>query len=90
MIFEEARRPLLEADGCFEMIPHWSGGHGQQAIVEGFVVGVVKALLLKLPFEVPVRLGEEKKTEILLSGLGNCSWPKRLRPYSPRSLKDFR
>ena len=36
-----------------------------QAVVESFVVGVVEALLLQRPFQVPVDLGHEEELRML-------------------------
>ena len=54
--------------------PRTAGGvAGPQPVVEPFVVGVVEALLLQFPFQVPVHLGQEQ--EVRPPGLHGRRWP---------------
>ena len=75
---ERRRRPWLivvfEKAGQFVLIVHTGVevlAHGRcmaltQAVVQPLVIGVIEALLLQRPFQVPVDLGHEEKVRKLL------------------------
>jgi hypothetical protein len=59
MILNESDQSVLVSRFCAEMKPDALGRVALQAVVQPFVVAEVESLLLQLPFEVPVGLGDE-------------------------------
>lgn len=55
-----------------------SGALVDQAVVEPLVVAVVEALLLEVPFEVPVRLRDEEEIGVALADLADDVRPEVL------------
>ena len=61
-----------------------------QAIVQPFVVGIVEALLLERPFQVPVDFGPEEKARKSLPHALGRSGPEERSTLVPGPLKDVR
>ena len=67
MILDEPDQSFLVSKVSAEMKPHALGGLVFQTVIESLVVAVVKALLLQLPLQVPVGLGDEQEIRMLRS-----------------------
>ena len=65
VVLEEAGQAVLEVEARVEVLAHRAGVALHQPVVEPLVVGVVEALLLEGPLEVPVDLGEEQEARDL-------------------------
>jgi hypothetical protein len=92
VVLEEAGQMILEVEAGEEVLADRAGVALFQAVVEPLVVGVVEALLLEGPLEVPVDLGEEEEARDLgadgLGGLGQkagAEIPQVLRKTSGRT-----
>ena len=59
VVLQEARELVLVVEPGVEVLAHRPRVAFAQAVVEPLVVGVVEALLLQRPFQVPVDLGHE-------------------------------
>src|SRR2546427_121687 len=56
-------------------------------VIESLVVTEVEPLLLKLPFEIPISLGDEEKVRLCLldGGDDGCIWQIRRKRLHPRA-----
>src|SRR5215469_11343027 len=59
-----------------------------QTIVKTFVVGVIEALLLELPFQVPVGLGHKEEAGLPRTSSRDRFGPERFGALAPGSLED--
>ncbi len=84
MVFQEASQLVLVIEPRQEMLTHRTGVMLAQAIVEALVVGVVEALLLECPFEVPVNL--DAPHEIVDQARRSTNTLGRHRPEERRTL----
>ena len=64
VVLEEAREVVLVVEIGPQVLAHRPRVPVAQAVVEPLVVGVVEALLLQRPLEVPVDLGHEAGTRV--------------------------
>ena len=90
VVLEEAGQTVLEVQARREVPANRTDVALLEPVVEPLVVGVVEALLLKGPFEVPVDLGEKEEARDLGSDRVRDSRPEGGRGDSPRSLEDLR
>src|SRR5512133_2658835 len=82
------------------MLADRAGGPGIQSIVEPPVIGKVEAFLLELPLHIPVHLGHEEESGVLLAdspyglaperGIHGWGAVARQRHIPPGSSEDFR
>jgi hypothetical protein len=61
-----------------------------EAIVQPLVVAVVEALLLQVPLEVPIGLGQKGEAAMSVAHGRDRLWPERRRREGPGALKDLR
>src|SRR5262249_41251732 len=79
VVLEEASHPFLVVRPRIEVFAHRPGVTLAESVVEPLVVGVIKALLLQRPFQVPVNFGHEAKV-----GYSVADAPGRPRPEERR------
>src|SRR5687767_11391848 len=94
MILDEPNQSILVRRIGQQMSSHTFGTFVQQPVVEPFVVAEVKAQLLQLPLEVPIRFRDEDKIRKLFLDRWNYSAPVFTRrplpgPASPGFCKYF-
>src|SRR5512144_475899 len=90
VVLEEAGHVVLEVEAREEVLADGPRVTLFQAVVEPLVVGVVEALLLEGPLEVPVDFGhEEEARDPGADGLRDPG-PERRCGDPPRPLEDFR
>ena len=85
MVLQKPGEPFLVVKAGMEVVAHRRCMPLAQAVVEPLVIGVVEALLLHGPFQVPVDLGHEGETRHALG----CSRPEKRRTLAPGPFEDF-
>jgi hypothetical protein len=70
VVFEEAGHTVLEVEVRREVLANRTDVAVLEAVVEPLVVGVVEALLLEGPFEIPIDLGEKEEIRQILRSKG--------------------
>ena len=90
MVFEEARQSFLVVQSCLQVFTDRSRMAVAQPVVQAFVVGVIEALLLQHPLEIPIHLCQEQEVREALSNAPDRPRPEWLRPPSPRPLEHLR
>ena len=93
MVLDEPDHALLVRKVRQEMLPHALGGPVLHPVVEFLVVAEVETLLLQLPLQIPIRLGDEPELRVpaldrrdhrrpvVVVGSGACA-------ATPRALED--
>jgi hypothetical protein len=61
MVLKQPGQLLLKLPVRAEMITHWPRVPVPEAIVKSLVIGIVEALPLKYPSEVPINLGDKEE-----------------------------
>ena len=64
MVLDEPHHALLVRKVRQEMLPHALGGPVLHPVVEFLVVAEVETLLLQLPLQIPIRLGDEPELRV--------------------------
>src|SRR4051794_35457876 len=72
------------------MLADWTCATLSQPVVKPLVVRVIKALLLEVPFQIPIHLGHEAEFGRLLAHAHCRLRPERLRLDAPGSLEHLR
>ena len=88
VVLEEAGQVVLEVEAREEVLADRARVARFEAIVEPLVVGVVEALLLERPFQVPVDLGEEQEIRHLGADGRRRARPERRGGDPPGALED--
>src|SRR5262249_28676097 len=83
VILEKARQAVLIIQTGVKVPAYGPRMPIAQPVVQPLVIGVVEALLLHRPFQIPVDLGHEQEFRMLLPNRGDCPWPERLGPVAP-------
>ena len=87
VVFQEAGELVLIVEPGVKMLAHGPGVAVAQAVVEPLVVGVVEALLLQRPFQVPIDLGHEAEAGMALADLLRRRRPEERRSLAPGALE---
>src|SRR6185437_9037642 len=87
VVLQEPAQPALILEPGPQMVPHRPGVAFAQPIVEALVRGIVEALLLHGPLEVPVDLGHEAEPGITLPYLARGLGPEGLGVDAPGALE---
>ena len=89
VVLQETGELVLVIEARVEMLAHRPRMAFPEAIVEPLVVGVVEALLLQRPFQVPVDLGHEEEAGNTFPDPLGRRRPEERRSLAPGSLEDF-
>ena len=90
VVLQEAGQLVLVIQARVEMLAHRPGMAVAEAVVEPLVVGVIEALLLERPFQVPVDLGHEEEAGNALAHALGRRRPEERRTLAPGSLEHVR
>ena len=88
MVLQEAGQLVLVVQPRAEVLAHRPGVPVAEAVVQPLVVGVIEALLLQRPFQVPVDLGHEAEVRDTLAHAPGRLRPEGLGLDAPGPLED--
>src|SRR5262249_17806998 len=86
MVFQKAGQFLLVIKPCIEVLSYCSSLTSAQSIVQSFVIGKIKSLLLERPFQIPVDLGHKAELRVPLAHSPRCLGPEGPTSNTPSSL----
>ena len=89
VVLEEARQPILIVEARRQMGAQRAGIGIAQPVVQTLVVAVVEALLLQVPFEVPIGFGQEGEAGMGPAHGRDRRRPERRRRPAPGALEDL-
>ena len=87
VVFEKAGELVLIFRRGAEMLTHGPGMAFAEAVIEALVVGVIEALLLERPFQIPIDLGHETKTGNSFAHTANGVRPERRGAICPKCVQ---
>ncbi len=90
VVLEEAGQAVLEVEARIKVLADRPRVALRKTVVKPLVVGVIEALLLQGPFEVPIDLGEEEEAGDPRTNGRRGPRPERGCGDSPRLLEDLR
>ena len=84
MIFKEAGQLILVIKSCIKMFTHCFRMTFTQTIIQPFIIGIIKTLLLKVPFHIPVHFSHKAKIRNFFTNSFYGFGPEELQPFGPR------
>src|SRR5712691_3358964 len=90
VVFEKARQLVLVIQPSVEMLTYRPGLPSAEAVVQPFVVGVIEALVLQRPFQIPVDFSHEAEVWHPLPHALRGLRPEGLRLEAPGPFEDLR